>query len=427
MTPPAEYGQLMAAAHRHATRAHLIVQQAPLSGPGHAAEVLNARRQLLAAIVDHGEVVLGPVQVATWSAIRPTEPHPDRDDVSTAVVSWIRALRDTTPTGTGIDTGPGAAGRGAAGVPRPDDVDPPAVAELRAAREAVRAAGDLVATHRGPDGALRAGAAFPLAAPDVGGLLARAIEVASVVASNEPWAVRARQAGVPRTVIDRALPLSSRLLEQTRELADLLGDPQSSIDTVTVARPAIDTSDPAVEWRLRTDQIRTRIEQHALDGRVSARTLHDVASLTLVVHHVLATSGQPTPEPADVAAAAQLVAHLAPLRSAEPADLVIRADVQRLLDLAHPHSTVCRDTDRVRLLRAIEGSVPTITASQRTASRLASATTDAWIPARRMPRYLRSPHPPGRAVQPAPTYPPAPAYPPAAVPALDGSGSLALS
>lgn len=419
MTPPAEYGQLMAAAHQHATRARLTTQRAAFSGTHDASKVLEARRELLASFAHHVEVVLGPVQVATWAAIRPTEPPPGRDGVPAAVASWIRALHDATANDTGA--GMRADGRGAIDMHRRRDVDPPAAAELRAAREMVRAAGDLIATHRGRDGGLRPGAAFPLAAPDVGGLLARAIGVASVVASNEPWAVRTHQAGVPRTIVDRALPLGSRLLEQTRELAGLLGDPESTIDAVTVARPAIDTSDPAVEWRLRTDRIRGCIEQHALDGRVSARTLHDIASLTLVVHHVLATSGQPALASADVAGAAQLAVHLAPLRSAEPADPVIRADIQRLLDLAHPSSTDCHADGRGRLLRAIGDSVPTITSSQQTATRLASATTDAWIPARRMPRYLRSPHPPGRAVQPAPTYP----SPQSA--SLGGSGSFALS
>lgn len=417
MTGPAKYGQLMTIAHQHATRARLTTQRAAFPSAHDASEVLEARRVLLASIAHHVEVVLGPVQVATWAAIRPTEPPPDRDGVPAAVASWIRALHDTTGNGAGMR----ADGRGAIDMYRTRDIDPPAAAELRAAREMVRAAGDLIATHRGRDGGLRPGAAFPLATLDVGGLLARAIGVASVVASNEPWAVRAHQAGIPRTVVDRALPLGSRLLEQTRELADLLGDPESTIDAVTVARPAIDTSDPAVEWRLRADRIRGRIEQRALDGRVSARTLHDVASLTLVVHHVLATSGQPTPAPAELSEATRLAVHLAPLRSAEPADPVIRADVQRLLDLAHPNSTVGHSDGRGRLLRAIEDSVPTISASQQTATRLASATTDVWIPARRLPRYLRSPHPPGRAVQPAPAYPPAP------VPAFDGAGSLALS
>lgn len=402
MTSPAEYGELMAVAHEHAVRAGAEVQHAAFTDSREASEVLVARGRLLGAVAHHVEVVLGPVRVATWRAIRPVQSGADVPDaagrIPQAVVSWISALR--TAADVSHEAEPDGSGD--------RDVNA-AVVELRAARDMVRAASDLIATHRGLDGALRPGAPFPLAAADLGGLLARAIDVACVIASNEPWALRAREAGVPRRELDRALPLDSPLRVHTQAVSQLLGDPVSTIDAVTVARPAIDTADPAIEWRLRTDRIRARMEQHAADGRVSARTLHDVASLTLVVHHVLTTSHRTDIARADMdpLAAARLVTHLAPLRSAEPADPTIRADVQRLLDIAHPRRATTMDTgDRIRMLRAIEASVPTLAAAQATATRLATALTDAWIPARRLPGYLRSPHPPGRAVQPAPTFRP---------------------
>lgn len=388
----------MTAAHEHAVRARAEVQHAAFAGSRVAGEVLDARGRLLDAVAHHVEVAIGPVRVATWTAIRPVPPRtPTADPVPQAVVSWISTLR--TAAHVSHEHVPDSSGS--------RDVHA-AVVDLRAARELVRAASDLIATHRGLDGALLPGAPFPLAATDLGGLVTRAIDVAGAIASNEPWALRAREAGVPRRELDRALPLDSPLRVHTQALSRLLGDLASTIDTITVARPAIDTTDPAIEWRLRTDRIRARIEHHAANGRVSARTLHDIASLTLVVHHVLTTN-----HPHDAAhavmvpsAAARLVAHLAPLRSAHPADPTIRADVLRLLDLAHPSTTP--DTgDRVRILRAIEASVPTVDSAQLTATRLAATLTDAWVPARRLPGYLRSPHPPGRAVQPAPAFSPA--------------------
>ena len=193
--------------------------------------------------------------------------------------------------------------------------------------------------------------------------------------------------------------------------------PDSAVAPVTVHAAGPDTSSPAAEWRSRLDRIATRLRAAQSHGRVSVRTLHDVATLGLVTSHVLATSHSlrasdtptsPALDPALGPATEQwraLTAHLAPLRSTEPADRVIREDVDRLLAIAHPGSTADPAEGR-QLLQTMRASLPTLDACSAVADRLLATSFDAWVPAKPRRPYLPDLHRPGhaaRAAEPPPT------------------------
>jgi hypothetical protein len=363
--------------------------------------VLVSRARLLAEVAHHGDVTLGVGVVQAWRdsapAFRGVE---ERDRRVRYALAWLDTL---TPPAAGLDDQrrPPTAGSGR----------PVAGVHLDRARVLVAAASDLIATHRDPDGFLR-----PTASPGVGtsdaiGLLSAPARLTAMAAPVEPLALRCWQAGLPQATIDAALPLGETITVASWDLAAALRFPDSAVAPVTAHAAGVDTSSPAVEWGSRLDRVATRLWAAEARGRISVRTLHDLATLGLVTSHVLTTSTRDEPDPTAPLVLGPvteqwraLTAYLAPLRSTQPADRVIRADVDRLLAIAHPVSS----TDplaRHRLVNAMRAGLPTMDACAVVADRLMAASTDVWIPAKPRRPYLPDLHRPGHAAHPAPRAP----------------------
>ena len=411
MTPPrVTYGELMDDARRAAHQGMNALARERFPDTSGARATVAIRAELLAEIGQHTVTVLGSTRVATWREGVPPRRCPEfRQPAVIATLAWIDTLIDH-------------------GRPHPVSLPTPesAVAAGHWARSLrlVRAATDLVATHQDARGAVRSGTPRDLALADVGGLLASATRLVNVIAPIEPLAVRARQAGMTPAEVDRALPLADRLLEDTYALEGALRFPMSAVTGLPLHRAHIGTGEPAVEWRERLDRVHARMHRHAQRGRTSVRTLHDVATLALVTSHVLTSSGlrDPATGPDLTGQWRAVLAHLAPLRSIERHDRVIRHDTERMLDLARSARTAGDPPARGRLIRAIDAGVPTMDACSGLADRLLAQTTDAWIPAKPHAPYLRDLHPPGTAARRAPPpeaqWPRMPPPPPAS-PGLD--------
>lgn len=150
----------------------------------------------------------------------------------------------------------------------------------------LRAAADLVATHYGADGhprtpdAVRATTAdFDAGLADLGHL-ARA-----VFAQEEPLALRAIQAGVPRGVVTRQLPGLEPLAELARELST--SGPRSSkanLDLLGQARSPSRADDPAAELADRMVRLRQATWALAGDGTDELASLRTIAGLGVAVH-----------------------------------------------------------------------------------------------------------------------------------------------
>lgn len=404
---PVTYGELMDGAQLCAARAQRAIARNAFPDADAARYVLNARARLLAAVAHHGEVTVGPLVVQAWRDSAPAHRGIEqRDRRVLGALAWL----DTLPTAAiGFDH--------QTPVVAPESGRPPAGVHLDRARALVAAASDLIATHRGPDGALLPTAVPAMGAADTVSLLSAPARLAAMAGAGEPLALRCRQAGLTRDVIDNALPLGDPITAASWNLAAALRFPDSAVAPVTAHAAGPDTSSPAAEWRSRLDRIATRLRAAQSHGRVSVRTLHDVATLGLVTSHVLATSNSlrapdtpasPALGPVGGPVTEQwraLTAHLAPLRSTEPADRVIREDVDRLLAIAHPGSTTDPAQSR-QLLQTIRASVPTLDACSTVADRLLATSADAWVPAKPRRPYLPDLHRPGhaaRAAEPPPT------------------------
>jgi hypothetical protein len=407
---PVTYGELMDGARLCAARAQRAIARTAFADADAARYVLTARARLLAAVAHHGEITIGPLVVQAWRDSAPAHRGVEqRDRRVLGALAWLDTLHTRAP---GFDD--------QAPVVAPESGRSPAGVHLDRARALVAAASDLIATHRGPDGALLPTAVPAMGAADAVSLLSAPARLAAMAGAGEPLALRCRQAGLARDVIDNSLPLGDPITAASWDLAAALRFPASAVAPVTAHAAGPDTSSPAAEWRSRLDRIATRLRAAQSRGRISVRTLNDVATLGLVTSHVLATSpgsnGDPAPDtpmspalgPVGGPVTEQwraLTAHLAPLRSTEPADRVIREDVDRLLAIAHPGSTTDPPQSR-QLLQAIRASLPTLDACSAVAGRLLAASADAWVPAKPRRPYLPDLHRPGhaaRAVEPPPT------------------------
>jgi hypothetical protein len=391
----------MDAARLCAARAQRAIARTAFADAGAARYVLTARARLLAEIAHHGDVTLGAGVVQAWWDSAPAHRGvEERDRRVRYALAWLDTL---TPSAAGLD--------GETSPPTPGSGRPVAGVHLDRARVLVAAASDLIATHRDPDGFLRPTASPAVGTTDAVGLLSAPARLTAMAAPVEPLALRCRQAGLPRATIDAALPLGDPITAASWDLAAALRFPDSAVAPITAHAAGVDTSSPAVEWGSRLDRIATRLRAAEARGRISVRTLHDLATLGLVTSHVLTTSTRDEPDPTTPLVLGPvteqwraLTAHLAPLRSTQPADRVIRADVDRLLTITHPGSS----TDplaRHRLVNAMRAGVPAMDACAVVADRLMAASTDAWIPAKPRRPYLPDLHRPGHAAHPAPLAP----------------------
>lgn len=386
-TPQVTYGELMDDARRAAHQGMNALARDRIPDAAIARATVAIRAELLAEIGRHAVTLLGPTRVGTWRGGEPTRGCLEsRQPAVIATLAWIDAIDAHRPA-------------------RPQAVLPPepglAAGHWSRSLRLVRAATDLVATHQDAGGALRAGTPGDFALADVGGLLASATRLVNVIAPIEPLAVRCRQAGMTPAEVDRALPLADRLLEGTYALEGALRFPMSAVAGLPERRAPIGAGDPAVEWRERMERVHARMHRYAQRGRVSVRTLHDVATLALVTSHVLTSSGlrDPATGPELTDQWRAVLAYLAPLGSVERRDRVIRHDTERMLDLAR---TPGEPAARGRLLRAIDAGTPAMDACSELADRLLAQTTDAWIPAKPRAPYLRDLRPPGTAARRAP-------------------------
>lgn len=398
---PVTYAELMDGARLCAARAQRAIARTAMLDADAARYVLDSRARLLSEVARHVEVTLGAGLVRAWRESAPARRGTDQRDRRVRVaLAWLDAL--VPPTGE----------RGGQHCPlTPESGRPVAGVHLDRARVLVAAASDIIATHRGPGGALRPTGSPSLGTADAMGLLSAPVRLAAMVAPVEPLALRCRQAGLPRATIDDALPLGDPVTVASWSLAAAIRFTDSAVAPVTAHAAGLDTSSPAAEWVSRLDRIATRLRALEGRGRISVRSLHDLATLGLVTSHVLTTSTRIGPEPATPPALGPvteqwrvLAAHLAPLRSTEPVDRVIRQDVEALLRIAHPGSSI-DPLARHQVVAAMRAGVATLDACAQVAGRLMIASTDAWIPATPRRPYLPDLHRPGQAAHAAPPAP----------------------
>ena len=358
-----QYGELLRSASRHLAAASVTLEIGRFTGPRDARQAAVAYRDLLAALGSHGGQLLGsPVRLAGISASAQPEPH------NLVAAELLNELARIGVRNQVNDLGSAPVARAWSD----------AAAQLRAAT-------DLVATHRDPGGGWRSPQAQHLDDPRV-----RAEGFAELGALTVPVAAaasmlggRARQAGLSWAEVDDLVPDTDRLAEVARRARQLGGRlaTASPLDRLGVANPPVRTGEPLVELGDRLGRLHrlawhlTRAEQPGI------LTLADFAVAGVLVHQQATTLWQPPtdrlpsaagepPAPAvwtpfTGGAAAWRLVHLQirQLRTPNPASVKVRAEVVAIRDLlthvvgearSNPHDPRSRQLQGV-LVGAVRG------------------------------------------------------------------------
>lgn len=321
MSGRAQYGQLLRDAGRHILSASVELDAQPFATRAAAGHAVTAYLDLLHALGRHGRQLVNPdVHLHRPEAVDP------RDALGARLVDHLAhvGLRDL-----------GSAKRraGAAG-------------SWAAAASSVRAATDLLATHRDAHGAWRSPESAVLDDPGVRGagfgeLAAIAIPVAS---AGPPLSLRVGQAGYDWQAMEGLVPEVGPLLDvalEARALNGLAG--LAPLAAMGVARPAVRSGDPVIELGDRLARLHRVAWQLTREERVGVCALADLSVAGVLVHdHAgrLLRARVGSAGPVDLserrglarlnegAASWRLVhLHLRQLRTTTPTPVELRADV----------------------------------------------------------------------------------------------------
>ena len=326
------YADLMAIAAHHIASAATALSRERLPNAAAARANVEAYWQLLGALRDHAWQLAGGVR-RTGGVTASVRPEP----LDAAAVRFIDALGPVARHRPSWDG-------------RPDDGVGSAWAS---ATTAVRAASDLLSTHRDQAGVSRTPDADTLdyLGARAAGLAGVADIASSLLAAQRDLMLRAGQAGVPWAEVGRRLPdleparLAARDLVR---LARVRAEEPNPLGALVVAHPAVRTDDPLVELGDRILRLRQTAWQLTHEPYVGMQTLTDFAAAAVIVHtHVGAYLGRrATGDVTDLASrsmvqraqrgrAAWSLAHLETrsLRTSTPGLRVVRADLLAVRDL----------------------------------------------------------------------------------------------
>jgi len=268
VTGRTRYAQLMADAAGQVGDAALTLGAAPLGDRRDAVAAVVSYRDLLAALHRHGWELLGAARhLASAAASTGADPR----DV--AAVRFVEALAIR-------------ARRRHFGDPVPDAAP---ASSWAVAAAAVRAATDLLATHRDPAGGWRTPEAELLDHPSVRavGLAGLADLATTVAAADRPLGLRCRQAGLGWRELARRVPdlFPVRYAAQELGLASAAEAPSARVlDGLEVARPGVRAGDPVVELGDRILRLRRVAWQLTREPHVGAASLIDFAAVGVSFH-----------------------------------------------------------------------------------------------------------------------------------------------
>ncbi|GGC14689.1 hypothetical protein [Cellulomonas carbonis] len=268
------YPDLLAQTSAHVRDAATVLRADRFWTPREALDAIGDYHGLLDAVASHTRRLLWPAQLGRIGLARRRDGIPPVERAAIKLAAGIEAL-------TG-EARPHPSQIGGAGTPW-----------ARAALS-LRAAADLVATHytregrpRTPDAAHTTTATFDAGLADLGNL------AQAVLAHEDPLALRAIQAGVPRGVVARQLPGLEHLADLARKLPTEMPERlEAQLDALGQVPLRPRTDDPATE--LTDRMVRLRQATWELTGNRSdaLASLRTMAGLGIAVHaHAAAFHG----------------------------------------------------------------------------------------------------------------------------------------
>jgi hypothetical protein len=326
MTSPATYGELMLKAALGIHRGIAQVQGLPFDRPEEAWAAVDGFYDVLRAVAAHTWRLLEPWRIPGVMSGQSPDPR------ERAAVHLGDALEDLVTQH-----------------PRPRPGTPYDYSPWADGAVAMRAAGDLVATHEGAHGSARtpdAEAVLRDPGAHQAGLALVGDLAATLLGSVDHLALRAGQVGVPWGQVRAALPDVAEVRALARDVAGLGPLPTSErLEALTTAHISIRTGDPIVEVQDRTRRLRLHAWLVAHDPHPSVVDLQAFAVLGVAIHaHALSSRGHSPARlregiPADPGLL-HLVARgrawqdvnraLLTWRSTQPGDEVVAGDVAHL-------------------------------------------------------------------------------------------------
>lgn len=288
------YADLLAQAAAHLRAGSTVLRGDRFWTPNEALDAIGDFHGLLDAIASHGRRLLRPAQLGRLGLTRHRDGLPPVERASIDLITRLEAV-----------TGEAR--------PHPSQVHLGTTPWARSAL-ALRAAADLVGTHfstdgrpRSPDAAEVTTATFDAGLVDLGRLAVAAL------AHEDPLALRAIQAGVPRTVVAKQLPGLEAISDAARDLATQgLGRLETLLDSLGQTQPRVRSDDPATELSDRMVRLRQGVWNLIADRTDVLPSLRLTAGLGVAVHaHAAAFHGAELTAPDGIAPAGPraLVAH----------------------------------------------------------------------------------------------------------------------
>ena len=394
MTAPLTYGELMHDARRHVAAATTYVLLTPMPDADSARAVIAARAAVLAAVREQVVSLYGNARLAAVSQDQPLRSRPARNSFIDPRTAQTRRFKQWADLARRLTAAHPPLGDLATGYLPADEY-------ARAAR-LIRAASDLLDTHRTTTQLTPRTLATDAA-------ILEPLRIAEALTTSHHLYARCREAGMPASDVDRALPLALQqaFADKTLDLALMLPAQPSWLDNVPVAA-AIRTDTPPHEWADRLARLPRRLATVAALGPVSIETMKAAASVAMYTHYLQAVDGSVSgPNPW-----IPIVAELRQWHSPLPPDSVILTDATRLDTLVRAARADLGSDATRRLAAQATASAPALDTLASTANRLLP-TADRWIPARPVPGHIKVPH-----------APPFVAYRPTAVPTLWPTATL---
>lgn len=392
------YAELLAQATAHLREGSTTLRGDRFWTPDEALDAIGDFHGLLDAIASHGRRLLRPAQLGRLGLTRHRDGLPPVERASIDLITRLEAL-----------TGDAR--------PHPSQVRLGTTPWARSAL-ALRAAADLVGTHfstdgrpRSPDAAAATTASFDAGLVDLGHLAVAAL------AHEGPLALRAIQAGVPRTIVTRQLPGFEALADAARELSTQgAGRPETLLNSLGQTQLRVRTDDPAAELSDRMVRLRQGVWSLIADHADVLPSLRLTAGLGVAVHaHAAALHGGDltAPDGAGPTGPGALVAHgrawqrlhhalsqfavLAPPAASVRADAVAAARLlSELVPLDAPRDRARTATVDRHVGAALNGAVQVmadIAVHEGAAFDRLSRAGLLHIPARALPRDLVTDHP----------------------------------
>ncbi len=288
------YAELLAQATAHLREGSTALRGDRFWTPDEALDAIGDFHGLLDAIASHGRRLLRPAQLGRLGLTRHRDGLPP---VERASIDLIRRLEAVTGEAR----------------PHPSQLGRGTTPWARSAL-ALRAAADLVGTHFSTDGRPRSPAAAEVTTATFdAGLVDLGHFAVAALAHEEPLALRAIQAGVPRAIVAKQLPGLEPLADAARELvAQRPGHPERLLGSLGQTNLRIRTDDPATELSDRMVRLRQGVWNLTADRTDVLPSLRLTAGLGVAVHaHAAAFHGADLTAPGAVRPTGRgaLVAH----------------------------------------------------------------------------------------------------------------------